>query len=219
MRIGKLISVGLVCLVLSACASVLIGNKAQALMMKSLFKPLVGFDPTEVKILENSMVKSRMQALLGNKYDATMKLLNTAQEIQQEGALFYIASHYAPTQVQSITDKAGLIWNSNTNQMAVLLIKDGTPEIFSEQIEGVKEKLTPTLPQELQRSYDKAKAIQDSAKNLRDGLLDNPANSIEQKMGVESLRDSTEAELIKSVDQTPADKLRPATDATTEKQN
>jgi len=146
----------------------------------------VGFDPNEVKFFEAPIIKDRMTALLGEKYEPTMKLLRTAQEIQQEGALFYVASRYAPTQVQSITDKAGMVWNADTNQMAVVLIKDGVPEIFSEQaasvkgkidsakekIDSAKEKITPKLPAELQRAYDKAqdtkKALDEKQKQLFD---------------------------------------------------
>ena len=209
MRIGKFVSVVCVCLALSACASVLIGNKAQSMMMKALFKPLIGFDPTEVKLLENPMIKGRMQALLGDKYEPTMKLLNTAQEIQREGALFYVASRYAPAQVQQITDKAGMIWNSDTNQMAVMLIKDGKPEIFSEQIADAKEKLVPSLPNELQIAYDKAKAAQDAAANARETLLQKSANALGNQLGVygqnlqpltpskESAEDALQQELLK----------------------
>lgn len=195
MRIGKLMSVALVCLALSACASVLIGNKAQSLMMKALFKPLVGFDPTEVKILENPLIKNRMQALLGDKYEPTMKLLNTAQEIQREGALFYIASRYAPAKVQAITDKAGLIWNSDTNQMAVMLIQNGKAEILSEQIEGAKEKLLPSLPTELQIAYDKAKAAEEAVTNAKNNLIDSSVQTLGNHVGV----DQQTQDLLESV--------------------
>ncbi len=185
MRIGKFVSVVCVCLALSACASVLIGSKTQSLMMKALFKPLIGFDPTQVKLLENPMIKGRMQNLLGDKYAPTMQLLNTAQEIQREGALFYIASRYAPAQVQQITDKAAMVWNSDTNQMAVLLIKDGAPEIFSEQIAGAKEKLVPSLPNELQNAYDQAKAVQDAATNARQNLINKITEAVDKQLGID----------------------------------
>src|SRR5690606_28352077 len=116
----------------------------------SFLKPLVGFDPNSVNFFEAPIIKNRMTAILGDKYEPTMKLLRTAQEIQQEGALFYVASRYAPAQAQAITDKAGLVWNSQTNQLAVMLIQGGKPEIFSEQIADAKEALTPALPKELQ---------------------------------------------------------------------
>lgn len=161
MRISKIIAALLISLCLSACvSSLLIGNQLQSKLMWSFLKPLVGFDPNEVNFFEAPIIKDRMTAILGDKYEPTMKLLRTAQEIQQEGALFYVASRYAPSQVQAVTDKAGLVWNSQTNQMAVMLIKDGKSEIFSEQIAGAKEAITPVFPQELQNAYSKAKEIQ-----------------------------------------------------------
>lgn len=171
MRIAKITAILLTCIFLSACvSSLLIGNKLQSKLMWSFLKPLVGFDPNEVNLFETPMIKDRMTALLGDKYEPTMKLLRTAQEIQQEGALFYVASRYAPPKVQAITDKAGMVWNADTNQMAVMLIKDGTPEIFSEQIEGAKEKITPMLPKELQTAYDKARATQKTIEEKRKAL-------------------------------------------------
>ncbi len=161
MRISRVIAVLLISLSLSACvSSLLIGNQLQSKLMWSFLKPLVGFDPNEVNFFEAPIIKDRMTAILGDKYEPTMKLLRTAQEIQQEGALFYVASRYAPAQVQAVTDKAGLVWNSQTNQMAVMLIKDGKPEIFSEQIEGAKEAITPVFPAELQNAYNKAQEVQ-----------------------------------------------------------
>ncbi len=157
MRIRKALSVVVACLFLSACVtSLLIGNPIQSKLMWSLLKPLVGFDPNEVNLFEVPMIKDRMTAILGDKYEPTMKLLRTAQEIQQEGALFYVASRMVPTEVKAVQDKAGLVWNADTNQMAVVLIKDGASQIFSEQVEGAKETITPTLPKELQFAVDEA---------------------------------------------------------------
>lgn len=173
MRATKLIAVTFICILLSACvSSLLIGNQLQSKLMWSFLKPLVGFDPNEVNLFETPMVKDRMTALLGDKYEPTMKLLRTAQSIQQEGALFYVASRYAPPQVQAITDKAAMVWNADTNQMAVMLIKDGTPEIISEQIEGAKQAITPALPKELQSAYDKAQAAKKNLEEKQKALLD-----------------------------------------------
>lgn len=172
MRIIKLTAVAFFCLFLTACvSSLLIGNQLQSKLMWSFLKPLVGFDPNEVNLFETPMVKDRMTALLGDKYEPTMKILRTAQSIQQEGALFYVASRYAPPQVQAITDKAAMVWNADTNQMAVMLIKDGMPEILSEQIEGAKEAITPVLPKEVQTAYNQAKATKKALEEKRDALL------------------------------------------------
>lgn len=163
MRITKIASIVFLSLFLSACVtSLLIGNPLQSKLMWSLLKPLVGFDPNEVNLFEVPMIKDRMTALLGDKYEPTMQLLRTAQEIQQEGALFYVASRMVPTEIKAIQDKAGMVWNADTNQMAVVLIKDGAPQIFSEQIEGAKEAITPVLPKELQLAYDEAQAVSQS---------------------------------------------------------
>ena len=162
--------------------------------MWSFLKPLVGFDPNEVNLFETPMIKNRMTKLLGDKYEPTMKLLRTAQEIQQEGALFYVASRYAPPKVQAITDKAGMVWNADTNQMAVVLIKDGTPQIFSEQLENAKEKITPVLPKELQNAYDNAV----EKKKELDALKEKIDNTREQ---IENLPETLQEKAVEAVEQ------------------
>ena len=57
--------------------------------------PLVGFDPNEANLFEQPLIKDRMTAMLGPNYDTTMQLLKTANELQQEGPLFYVVSRYA----------------------------------------------------------------------------------------------------------------------------
>lgn len=168
----------LVCM-LSACTSLLIGNRAQTMLLKAFLTPLIGFDPTEVKLLEQPMIKDRLQPLLGDKYEPTMKLLNTAQEIQRDGALFYIASKYAPTEVKDVVDKAGMVWNADTNQFAVMLIKDGVPDIISEQ-PSTGEIVKPLLPTELQSAYDQAQAAQAVLKGGVQQQLNNAAGGLLQ---------------------------------------
>jgi hypothetical protein len=195
MRFSRVIAVSVVCLCLTACvSSLLIGNKVQSKLMWSFLKPLVGFDPNEVNLFETPMIKNRMTKLLGDKYEPTMKLLRTAQEIQQEGALFYVASRYAPPKVQAITDKAGMVWNADTNQMAVVLIKDGTPQIFSEQLENAKEKITPVLPKELQNAYDNAV----EKKKELDALKEKIDNTREQ---IENLPETLQEKAVEAVEQ------------------
>ena len=211
MRTTKFLSIAFICLFLSACvSSLLIGNQLQSKLMWSLLKPLVGFDPNEVNLFEAPIVKDRMTALLGDKYEPTMKLLRTAQEIQQEGALFYVASRYAPAQVQSITDKAAMVWNADTNQMAVMVIKDGVPDILSEQIEGAKEKITPVLPKELQAAYDQAQAarrvIDEKQKALQDAqkIINNPIDAVTESVNqkVDSAINSTATEATDQLNKT-----------------
>jgi hypothetical protein len=216
MRISKITGIALICLFLSACvSSMLIGNKLQSKLMWSFLKPLVGFDPNEVNLFEAPIIKDRMTALLGDKYEPTMKLLRTAQEIQQEGALFYVASRFAPAQVQAITDKAGMVWNADTNQMAVMVIKDGVPEIFSEQIEGAKEKITPVLPQELQTAYDKAQAVKEvldekqKALEKAQDIIENPIEATTE--AVRKKVDSRIQEQKDAVQQQVDEKIQEAT--------
>jgi hypothetical protein len=176
MRISKFIGLAALCISLSACvSSLLIGNQVQSKLMWSFLKPLVGFDPNEVKFFEAPIIKNRMTAILGDKYEPTMKLLRTAQEIQQEGALFYVASRYAPAEAKAVTDKASMIWNADTNQMAVVLIKDGVPEVFSEQAANAKKKLTPKLPAEMQRALDQAQSAQQALEEKQKQLVDTQA--------------------------------------------
>lgn len=209
MRFSRVIAISLVCVCLTACvSSLLIGNKMQSRLMWGFLKPLVGFDPNEVNLFETPMIKNRMTKLLGDKYEPTMKLLRTAQEIQQEGALFYVASRYAPAKVQAITDKAGMVWNADTNQMAVVLIKDGTPQIFSEQIENAKEKITPVLPAELQTAYNKA---MDTKKEL-DALKEKVENTREQiEILPETLQQKVQDSAVQQADQLKQNVLEEAT--------
>lgn len=185
--------------------------------MWSLLKPLVGFDPNEVNLLENPMIKGRMTALLGDKYEPAMKLLRTAQEIQQEGALFYVASRYAPPKVQEITDKAAMVWNADTNQMAVMLIKDGAPEIFSEQIEGAKKAITPVLPKEVQTAYDQAinkkKELEEKQKALMDAKT-----KLENMVSEEAIEDIIENKIDKNQPELPDNNpLNPTNEQTSDK--
>lgn len=214
MRLYKLIAILLVSFTLSACvSSLLIGNQLQSKLMWSFLKPLVGFDPNEVNFFEAPIIKDRMTAILGDKYEPTMKLLRTAQEIQQEGALFYVASRYAPSQVQAVTDKAGLVWNSQTNQMAVMLIKDGKPEIFSEQIAGAKEAIAPVFPQELQNAFSKAQEVQQTLNNpgaaMGDALdkkLDSTVNDVKQNQ-----QNKINSTINEAIDPTLPNTQQPAT--------
>lgn len=193
MRVVKFLAISLICISLTACvSSLLLGNKAQSKLMWAFLKPLVGFDPNEVDLFESPMIKNRMTQLLGTKYEPTMKLLRTAQKIQQEGVLFYVTSSYAPPKVKEITDKASMIWNADTNQMAVMLIQDGKAEIISEQMDKAKQAITPVLPTEVKTVYDQAIAakqkmdsIEDIVESSKDplGTLQDTANKkIEEKV-------------------------------------
>jgi hypothetical protein len=189
MRAYKLAMLAAFCTVLTACvSSLLIGNQLQNRMMWALLKPLVGFDPNEVNLFELPLVHERMTALLGDNYQPVVTLLRTADKIQQEGALIYVASQVLESevlplpeelesarqsvegaqtqvdeveaqaesvrdQVRTVQSAAGMVWNGDTNQLAVLLIEAGTSQVFAEQ-PAKGDKLAPVWPAELKSLLD-----------------------------------------------------------------
>ena len=135
MRIMPLLQAACLSLMLSACVAPLLMMSPTSQLMWALLKPLVGFDPNEVNLFEQPLIKDRMTDILGPNYDSTMQLLKTANELQQEGPLFYVVSRYAP--VPDVAKQAGMVWNSQTNQLSVLLQKgDGTTQAFGENLAG-----------------------------------------------------------------------------------
>lgn len=114
--------------------------------MWAVLKPLVGFDPNEVNLFEQPVVKQRMTALLGERYDTAMRLLRTANQLQQEGPLFFVVSHFTP--LPEIAEAAGLVWNSETNQMAALLRKGNVAEVF---VDAAKQAVITSANDEVQK--------------------------------------------------------------------
>ena len=153
MHVRRLLKVLLVSLLLSGCVAPLLAG-AQSQLMWALLKPLVGFDPNEVNLFEQPLIKDRMQPLLGEHYGTAVTLLKTADEIQQEGPLFYVLSNNKVT--GPLADKAGFVWNSQTNQMAVLLQQQGKSAVFSEPLANAGAETTgaaatvPVWPQAMQ---------------------------------------------------------------------
>ena len=72
-------------------------------------------------------------ALLGSHYDTVIQLLKTADELQQEGPLFFVVSKFTP--FPAVAEKAGLVWNSDTDQMAVAMLKGDGLQIISEAVQ------------------------------------------------------------------------------------
>ncbi|WP_323885097.1 hypothetical protein, partial [Aeromonas hydrophila] len=145
MRIMPLLQAACLSLMLSACVAPLLMMSPTSQLMWALLKPLVGFDPNEANLFEQPLMKDRMTSILGPNYDSTMQLLKTANELQQEGPLFYVVSRYAP--VPDVAKQAGMVWNSQTNQMSVMLLKgDGTPQVFGENLAAG----APSWPTEMQ---------------------------------------------------------------------
>lgn len=156
----------------------------------ALLKPLVGFDPNTVNLWEQPVIKHRMTAFLGERYAPVMSLVRTANELKQEGPLFYVVSRYTP--VPEIADKAGLVWNKDTNQFAALLHKDGVTEILSEKLRTAVEHrataavgtVVPKWPAELAPLAALAvplvpEGLQTPARNLIEGTTTPAETSVE----------------------------------------
>lgn len=208
-----------VSLILSACAVSLVAGNAHSRLLWSFLKPLVGFNPHEINLLESPLIKPRMQALLGSRYEPTVRLLRTANELQQEGALFFLVSRYAPDSVKNITDKAGFVWNADTNQMAVMLIENGMPYVFSETVSNGLEKVILQWPGELQKALDNAEAWQES---LKQQATDKAGKMISDQLGLEGLNQplqdilqgkSAEAVLKEKVEQSAGELIRQPVEA------
>lgn len=145
----------LLLLALCGCAAPVLLMPGPGQLMWALLQPLVGFDPNAVNLFEQPLVKQRMTALLGEHYAPAMQLLRTADELKREGPLFYLASRYTP--VPDLADKAGLVWNADTNQMAALLAKGDVVQVFAETVQakvearvgGTVQALVPKWPAEL----------------------------------------------------------------------
>jgi hypothetical protein len=119
---------------LCACAVPLLVLPSQRDLMWALLKPLVGFDPNQVNLFEQPMVKERLSALLGTHYEETLQLLRTADQLQQEGPLFFVLSRYTP--LSEVSKRAGLVWNADSNQLAALVAHGDATEIFAELVQG-----------------------------------------------------------------------------------
>ena len=184
MRFTKFALVAVFSFVLTACVTSLVVGNAQSKLMWAMLKPLVGFDPNEVNLFEQPMIKNRMVKLLGPHYDTTMKLLRTAHEIQQEGALFYVVSRYTPLPgiAKQTAEKAGFVWNADTNQMAVMLVTGGAPTVIAEQVENARMAIMPSWPTELQAVIDGAESTQ---KALQDAVVDKTTEMVGETLGLE----------------------------------
>jgi hypothetical protein len=180
MRMGKVLSVLAMSVLLSACVGALVA-KAGTQLLLSLMKPMVGFDPNAGGLFEQPLIKDRMVAFLGPQYEPAMQLIKTADTLQQEGPLFYVVSRYTP--VPELAEKAGFVWNSETNQMALMLVTGGSPTVIAEKIvatqtDRLAEQLVPQWPGELQSVLD---ASQD-ASALQQKALDAASQTAEQAL-------------------------------------
>jgi hypothetical protein len=151
----KTIAILFLSLMLTSCVAPALMLSPQSQLLWALLKPMVGLDPNESNFFEQPMIKSRLQPLLGEHYDTAVTLLGTATELQQQGPMFFLVSKHSP--LPNVAEKAGFVWNSDTNQMAVLLVSGGAPTVFAEQVKQEGAKVIPQWPDELAEYTDPAK--------------------------------------------------------------
>ncbi|GHG69739.1 hypothetical protein GCM10010919_19880 [Alishewanella longhuensis] len=155
--------------------------------MWALLKPLVGLDPKEVNLFEQPIIKKRLEPLLGEHYQTAVTLLNTANEIKQQGPLFYVASTYTP--LPQLAEKAGFVWNAETNQMAVLMSKGGVTQIFAEVVEQKAKAVLPVWPDELvgyaKMASDPEKLLQQQLEQQKQQLLEQPQQQLQQAIATQ----------------------------------
>lgn len=163
-------------LLLGACVAPALLLSPQSQLMWALLKPMVGLDPNEMNLLEQPLIKNRMQPLLGEHYDTAVTLLKTADKVQQEGPLFYLVSNHTP--IPQMAEKAGFVWNSETNQMAVLLVSGGAPLVFAEQLNNQAAKVVPSWPADLADYADPVK--------LKQKALQKASTEVSGQLGLDS---------------------------------
>jgi hypothetical protein len=86
--------------------------------------------------------------------------------------VFFVVSEHSP--LPHLAEKAGFVWNSEHNQMAILLVSGGKTEIFNQVVEGAAGKIVPSWPKELLDYTSpeklKQKAVAAAAGQLSQGL-------------------------------------------------
>jgi hypothetical protein len=185
----------------------------QSQLMWALLKPMVGLDPKEANLFRQPLIQSRLEPLLGSHYAGAVQLLETADKIQQEGPLFYVVSKYTP--VPELAEKAGFVWNSETNQMAVLMVSGGAPQIFAEKINSEIAEQVPTWPAELSDYTDPAKLKQQALDRAKQQITDKVpvpaaiapvADKVEQ---LKNLKQQTETQIQQTQQTVAAQVLSP----------
>ncbi len=169
-RLRHLSCVLLCVTLLTQCVAPALLLAPQGQLMWALLKPMVGLDPKEANLFKQPLIQSRLEPLLGSHYAGAVQLLETADKIQQEGPLFYVVSKYTP--VPELAEKAGFVWNSETNQMAVLLVSGGAPQVFAEKLNSEVAAQIPVWPKELSDYTDPAKLQQQAISKAKQQLSD-----------------------------------------------
>lgn len=200
-------------LFLTQCVAPAMLLAPQSQIMWALLKPMVGLDPKEANLFKQPLIQSRLEPLLGSHYAGAVQLLETADKIQQEGPLFYVVSKYTP--VPELAEKAGFVWNSETNQMAVLLVSGGAPQIFAEKLNSEIAEQVPVWPAELSDYTDPTKLKQQAIERTKQQLTDTVpvpaaiapvATKIEQ---LKNLKQQTETQLQQTQQSVAAQVLSP----------
>jgi len=182
MKLWSKIKVMLCSLLLTGCFAPALLMTSQAQLLGELFRPLVGFNPLEVKLFENPLIRDPMVALMGeDNYRTAVTLLNTATAIQQQGPLYFVVSEHSP--LPHLAEKAGFVWNSEHNQMAILLVSGGKTEIFNQVVEGAAGKIVPSWPKELVE-YTSPEKLKQKAVAAATGQLGQTLGLSEQQQGL-----------------------------------
>ncbi len=211
-------------LLLSACVAPALLLSPQGQLMWAMIKPMVGLDPKEVNLFEQPLIKNRLEPLLGEHYQTAVSLLNTADEIKQQGPLFYVASNYTP--LPQLAEKAGFVWNAETNQMAVLISRGGATKIFAEAVEKKAKTVLPVWPDELvdyaQMASNPQKLLQQQLEQQKQQLLEQPQQQLQQAIDAQKqqLIDAPKQQFKQAIDaqkqqliEAPKQQLEQAIDA------
>lgn len=191
LRQHKIALIAALCLSLASC-TLLLGP--QAALINALFEKFVGVSPLSAQIFEHPLIKGRMQELLGDYYGPTVQLLNTASAIQKEGPLYYVISRYTP--LPEFADKAGFVYNTDSNQMLVMILKGESKKVLFETVDKAAKKVMPPLPKEMQLLMNPQKAVENA--------VDQAAGAAAETMGVDpalldSLRNTDNPEALKKM--------------------
>ena len=82
---SKHLSIILLSLAVTACSFL---QDTQSSLISNAFDKYLGKSAAEAKIFENALVEHRMEDMLGDRYQHTVDMLNTAKTIEKEGLCF-----------------------------------------------------------------------------------------------------------------------------------
>jgi len=189
---------------LTACLGGLVARVGTDVLL-AILRPMVGLDPNSNGLFQQPVIKQRMQAFLGENYETTMQLIQTADQLQQEGPLYFVVSRYTP--IPQIAEKAGFVWNSETNQMAVMLVTGGSPTVIAEkllvkQANNAVAEAVPQWPVELQAVLDQDALRKQAAVAAQKALLEQQRKVIEQS--TDALRQQAEQQLDAAIQEEDA---------------